>query len=67
MKYVCLRTHEAGGAESPYVCHVNQLKGESRQYGSFFDHIDDANDLRDKMRRKFPKEKFETFTLLPRK
>ena len=67
IKHVCIRTEAAHGDNQLYVAGKNQPEnGDREMYGTFFDDIEDAQDLCKRMRARWPKEKFEVFSLVQR-
>ena len=65
IKHVCIRT-EAHGDVEMYVAGKDQPEGGGRGLGTFFDTIEDAQDLQRRMKDRWPNEKFEVFSLVKR-
>lgn len=67
IKHVCVRTEAPGGDTSDmYVAGKDQPEGGGRGLGTFFDNIEDALDLKKRMSKEWPAEKFEVFSLVKR-
>lgn len=65
IKHVCIRTTSAGD-DTMYVTSKDQPEGGGINYGTFFDTIEDAQDLQKKMSKRWPTETFEVFSVIKR-